>query len=167
MARPVDRAVDALVELDQRAVVTAPPRPEQREQLVQLVQICLDRALRGQAGRLGLEHEPHLAEPGEIAHVDGRDEDPASREHLDEPFLREPAERLADGRPADPELRRQLRLAHRRAGWQLERHDQLANRVVRPIGEGQPLLDGGSEARLAGPGHGDILRARSAASVHV
>ena len=83
---------------------------ELREQLVDLVQIGLRRPLRRQPRGLGLEHRAHLAEPREVAHVDGRDEDPAPRIDLDEPLLREPAQRLAHRRAADAEPRRQLRL---------------------------------------------------------
>ncbi len=60
---------------------------------------------------------------------------PAARVDLDEPLLREPAERLAHRRPADAELRRQRRLADRRARRQLERDDQLADREVRLVRE--------------------------------
>ena len=71
----------------------------------------------------------------EIAHVHLRHEDAAPREHLDEALLREPAERLPHRRAPDAELLGQLGLADDGAGRQLERDDQLANRVVRAVGE--------------------------------
>ena len=88
MARLVDGPVDALVEIHQVAVVPPPSGPEHREQVAQLVEVDLGRPLGCKPRGLGLEHRAHLAEPGEIAHVDGGHEDAAPREHLDEPLLR-------------------------------------------------------------------------------
>ena len=55
------------------ARVVAPlPGRELVQQLAELVQVRLRRALGREPRGLGLEHGPHLAQPREIAHVDAR-----------------------------------------------------------------------------------------------
>ena len=95
----VDGAVDALVEaheVDAAAADLLGQPPELRALLV-------GRPLGGAAGSLRLERLAHLGDVREVADVDAGDEHPAAREHLDELLLGEPAQRLADGSPADAE----------------------------------------------------------------
>ena len=121
--------------------------------------------LRGEPRRLGLEHRPHLAEPREVADVDRRHEHAAPRVDLDEPLEREPAQRLPHRRAADAEPRGQLGLLDRGARRELQRDDQLAQRVVGPVGERRDLAGRrGQEPSGACPSHGDILVVSCAAT---
>jgi formate--tetrahydrofolate ligase len=154
----VDRAVDALIEIDQRLVVARLARAELIQQLAQSIKIKLRGPLGRQARRLGLEHRPNLAEARQISHVDGRDEDAAAGIDLDELLLRQATEGLAHGGATDLEALDQLPFVHDRARRKLERDDQLANRKERLIGKRQALA-GRRDQRpsYACPSHGDIL----------
>ena len=116
VARAVDRAVDPLVEIHELARAGVELVEEAREH----VAVGAGRALGGEACGLGLEHEPHLGEPGELANVDAGDEHAAARIDLDEPFLGQAPERLADGCSTDPEPLDQLAFVDHRAGGELE-----------------------------------------------
>ena len=105
-----------LVELHQFAAA----RLELREQPGEGVAVGLGRPLGCEARRLGLEHEPHLREPRQLAYVDARHEHAPARVHLDEPLVGESPEGLADRRPPDPEPLDQLPLVDQRTRSQLE-----------------------------------------------
>ncbi len=93
------------------------------------------RALGREPRSEALEPDPGLGEQRQVADVDGRDDDAAARVHLDELLLREGAERLAHRCPPEPEPLHQLPLADRCAGGELERDDQLTDRVGGALGE--------------------------------
>ena len=114
-------------------VVLADRLPELGEERLRRDQVGLVPALGREPRRLALEHEPHLGEPRDVADVDAGDEDPAPRKDLDELLAGEVAERLADRRPPHAEPLHQLALADDRARRELERDDQLADRVVRAV----------------------------------
>ena len=149
MGPAVDRAVDALVEIDQRLVV-APPcssraRSEASPSASRSSWVARSAARRAASGS---STGPHLAEAREISHVDGRDEHAAAGIDLDELLLRQPAQGLAHGRATDPEALDQLRARSRsRARRKLQRDDQLADREVRLVGERRPSPAGGIRGR--------------------
>ena len=136
-----------MVEVDQRPIVPPPTRGELGQQLGRSCQIGLGRTFRGETGRLRLEHGPDLAEPRQVTDVDGRDHHSAPRVDLDQLLLREPTQRLAHGRAADPEPLDELRLLHQRSGRELQRHDQLAKLEVRLVGERRGPAEPGAQAR--------------------
>ncbi len=82
-----------------------------------------------------LEHGAHLREHSEIEHVHVRDEDAAPRVDLDQALALEPLERLPHRRSPDAEPLLQLPFADDRAGCELERDDELADREVRAVAE--------------------------------
>ena len=91
------------------------------------------RALGGEPRAEALERHAHLGEDGEVEDVHVRDEDAPARVDLDEALALEPLQRLAHGRPADVEPVLQLALADDRARRELQRDDELPDRVVRAI----------------------------------
>ena len=145
-AQRYDVPVDPLVEVDQLALVRAPfVRGELRERNASVsTPVGVVPPLGREPRRLALEHEPHLGKTRDVPDVDPGDEDPATREHLDELLPGEVAERLAHRCPPHPEPFHQLALAHDRPGRELERDDQLADRVVRPVGERLLVGDDGA-----------------------
>ena len=94
----VDVAVDPLVEIDQRALVVLARRLlELVEQHGTLSAVFGRRPVCCQPRGERLEHEAHFGQTREVADVDAGDEDAPPREHLDELFPGERAERFADG----------------------------------------------------------------------
>ena len=93
------------------------------------------RALGGQARGAWLESQPDLREPGEIPHVDARDEHSAPRVHLYEALTRERPKRLSHRCPSEFQAQHQVALADERPRRELEGHDQLADAVVGLIRE--------------------------------
>ena len=92
---PVHVSVDALVEVDQGALVgLVVDLLELGEELVDHRSVRVRRALRCETRRGRLERVPHLGEAGEVTNVDARDEHPASGIHLDEALARERAQCL-------------------------------------------------------------------------
>ena len=100
MRAAVDVPVDALVEVDQAALVARRPRElgEQRPASARSAAVRRSAA-SARGGRL--ERAPHLGQAGQVADVDRRDEHAAAREDLHQPLVRERAQRLADRRPAE------------------------------------------------------------------
>src|SRR5665213_602563 len=127
-------AVNPLVELHQLAIV-ATARGELLEQLDDLRPVGVGRPLGGEPCGLWLEHRAHLGEARELAHVDAGHEHPPPRIDLDEPFLGQPAERLAHRCSPDSEPLHQLPLVDHGTRSELERDDQVADRVVRLLGQ--------------------------------
>ena len=137
MGAAVDVPVDPLVEVDQPPAVVLPGRARELvQQALGLGPVGVVPALGSESRRLALEHETDLRQARDVSDVDAGDEDPAAREDLDELLAGEVAERLADRRPPHAQLLHQLALADDGARGELERDDQLADRVVRAVREG-------------------------------
>ena len=142
----VDVPVDALVELDQLALVAGRGDGGQLgEERLDDRPVGVVRALGGETGSEALEHEPRLGERREVADVDGSDDDAAARIDLHELLLRERPQRLAHRRAPEPEPLHQLALAERGAGRQLERDDQLTDAARGLLAEGAGVRGGGVE----------------------
>ena len=62
MRGPVDQAVDLLVELHQVALVGRVAAPQQLQELDHRLPVCRRDLFRGQPGRVGLQHGPHLGD---------------------------------------------------------------------------------------------------------
>ena len=117
----VDVPVDALVELDQGALVVGVVRSREiGEESPRDLEVAAVRALGRKTGREALERDPYLREGGEVAHLNRCDDDAAARVDLDELLLRERAQRLPHGCATETEPLHQLALADRGARCELE-----------------------------------------------
>jgi hypothetical protein len=139
--RRVGGAIDDVVEAVVRAYPLAHDRPpllaglsraellrDPREpalRLLELGEVVLGHPLRGELGREALELRAHEERLVQLLARDRPDAHAAVRHEVDETEGRETAKRLADGRPADVELLRELLLSEHASGRQLARDDRF------------------------------------------
>ena len=102
--RSVDKAVDLLVQLHQVALVGHPAALQQLQQLAHRLAVGGRDLFGGEPGRVGLEHDPHLRDAGEVRDVDVGDECAPMGDGADEVLSCQALQRLADGCAADLEV---------------------------------------------------------------
>ena len=145
----MDEAVHARVERHQRRdVVAALAALQLVQQLLELGPLRRGDALGGTIGGVALQLHPHVGDVGQVGDVDLRGERPAAREHRDQVLQRQPLDRLAHRRAPDAQLAPEHVLVDRRPGRDPQRHDPVAQIVVRPIGQ-QLARDPGLGRRCA------------------
>ncbi len=139
------------MEIFQRPEIGVEVRPRDRlfqraaEALYERRPGAFGRALRRQAGDIGFQHPTHVVEIVHLPRIKAHDHRAAVRDPLDQAALLQRAERLADPRARDVELRCQVLLAKPASRRQRVARDALAqdaediDRPGRAAGASRPL----------------------------
>ena len=97
---------------------------------LQLGQVALGAALGGQPGDAGLEQQPHLEPAQDRVEAELGDPEAAVGVRVDEALGAEAPQRLAHGRPRDPEALGELDLPEPCARRDVTVEDELADALV-------------------------------------
>jgi hypothetical protein len=152
--RAVDRGVEAEMAVELRGRRLVGQRLQAVERCCDGGQVLVGAPLGGARRRHRVERAPELQEIARLGGVERADPGVAVGVEVNQPVLRQAAERLAERRRAHPDGRRQRGLGKHGAGGQVAAEDQFPHPRVGVVGLGRErhgsLCSGGSRQR---PGH--------------